>query len=234
MSRRQRILGLFHVARDGVTVPSEEVDTLGNPIALLPQNRKELRLDLLRDYSPLLIEAGEDGADDLRGDSRVDEAADLGCPVDQVRVVSAIPVLHPTGVPAYLRRQVEMRLRHLDVDRVDLLHLHRIDPTVSFEDQIGELKARPAGYGSDMNGGPESAQGIFEEAGKTYRLEERDSEQWRVFDGDKLLGVLVSRPKVDERGPLYSVRMPWEGSTAEYATDDWKAALDLLIGNTRG
>jgi pyridoxine 4-dehydrogenase len=47
----------------------------------------------------------------------------------------------PTGVPAYLRQQVEMGLRHLDVDRIDLLQLHRIDPTVPFEDQIGELKA---------------------------------------------------------------------------------------------
>ncbi|MEJ3405394.1 aldo/keto reductase [Rathayibacter sp. YIM 133350] len=47
----------------------------------------------------------------------------------------------PTGVPAYLRQQVEMELRHLAVERIDLLQLHRIDSTVPFEDQIGELKA---------------------------------------------------------------------------------------------
>jgi len=46
----------------------------------------------------------------------------------------------PSGVPAYLRQQVEMELRLLDVDRIDLLQLHRIDETVPFEDQIGELK----------------------------------------------------------------------------------------------
>jgi pyridoxine 4-dehydrogenase len=45
----------------------------------------------------------------------------------------------PTGVPAYLRQQVEMGLRHLGVDCIDLLQLHRIDDTVPFEDQIGEL-----------------------------------------------------------------------------------------------
>lgn len=47
----------------------------------------------------------------------------------------------PCGVPAYLRQQVEMELRHLAVDRIDLLQLHRIDSTVPFQDQIGELKA---------------------------------------------------------------------------------------------
>lgn len=46
----------------------------------------------------------------------------------------------PTGVPAYLRQQVELGLRRLAVDRIDLLQLHRIDPNVPFEDQIGELR----------------------------------------------------------------------------------------------
>lgn len=47
----------------------------------------------------------------------------------------------PIGLPAYLRQQVEKELRHLGVDRIDLLQLHRIDRGVPFEDQIGELKA---------------------------------------------------------------------------------------------
>jgi pyridoxine 4-dehydrogenase len=47
----------------------------------------------------------------------------------------------PNGRPDYLRQQVEKELRHLAVDRIDLLQLHRIDTTVPFEDQIGELKA---------------------------------------------------------------------------------------------
>lgn len=44
------------------------------------------------------------------------------------------------GTPAHLRQQVEAELRHLDVDRIDLLQLHRIDPAVALEDQIGTLK----------------------------------------------------------------------------------------------
>jgi pyridoxine 4-dehydrogenase len=45
------------------------------------------------------------------------------------------------GHPAYLRQQCELSLRHLGLERIDLYQLHRIDPDVPLEDQIGELKA---------------------------------------------------------------------------------------------
>jgi aryl-alcohol dehydrogenase-like predicted oxidoreductase len=47
----------------------------------------------------------------------------------------------PVGRPEYLRQQVELSLRHLGLERIDLLQLHRIDPTVALEDQLGELVA---------------------------------------------------------------------------------------------
>ncbi|MBC7631389.1 MAG: aldo/keto reductase [Flavobacterium sp.] len=47
----------------------------------------------------------------------------------------------PVGRPAYLRQQAELSLRRLDVERIDLFQLHRIDPDVPLEDQVGELKA---------------------------------------------------------------------------------------------
>jgi len=47
----------------------------------------------------------------------------------------------PVGRPEYLRQQVELSLRNLGVDRIDLLQLHRIDPKVALEDQIGALAA---------------------------------------------------------------------------------------------
>ena len=37
----------------------------------------------------------------------------------------------PVGRPEYLRQEVEMNLRTLGVDSIDLLFLHRIDPKVS-------------------------------------------------------------------------------------------------------
>ncbi|MFI8182658.1 aldo/keto reductase [Actinacidiphila glaucinigra] len=45
------------------------------------------------------------------------------------------------GRPAYLRQQVELSLRHLGVERIDLLQLHRVDPEVPIADQVGELAA---------------------------------------------------------------------------------------------
>jgi pyridoxine 4-dehydrogenase len=47
----------------------------------------------------------------------------------------------PVGRPEYLRQQVELNLRHLGLERIDLLQLHRIDRKVPLEDQIGELAA---------------------------------------------------------------------------------------------
>ncbi|MCK9876308.1 aldo/keto reductase [Frankia sp. AgPm24] len=47
----------------------------------------------------------------------------------------------PVGRPAYLRQQVEMSLRRLRLERIDLYQLHRIDPDTPVEDSLGELKA---------------------------------------------------------------------------------------------
>jgi pyridoxine 4-dehydrogenase len=47
----------------------------------------------------------------------------------------------PLGQPAYLRQEVEMSLRRLDVERIDLFQLHRIDSAYPVADQVGELKA---------------------------------------------------------------------------------------------
>jgi pyridoxine 4-dehydrogenase len=44
------------------------------------------------------------------------------------------------GRPEYLRQQVEMSLRRLGLDRIDLFQLHRIDENVPLADQAGLLK----------------------------------------------------------------------------------------------
>jgi pyridoxine 4-dehydrogenase len=46
----------------------------------------------------------------------------------------------PVGRPEYLRQCVEMSLRRLKVETIDLYQLHRIDPKVPAEEQFGALK----------------------------------------------------------------------------------------------
>jgi pyridoxine 4-dehydrogenase len=46
---------------------------------------------------------------------------------------------YPVGRPEYLRQEVEMSLRRLAVESIDLFQLHRIDPEVPAEDQFGLL-----------------------------------------------------------------------------------------------
>src|SRR6266851_7649529 len=44
---------------------------------------------------------------------------------------------HPLGRPEYLRQEAEMSLRRLGLERIQLFQLHRIDPKVPLEDQVG-------------------------------------------------------------------------------------------------
>ena len=46
---------------------------------------------------------------------------------------------HAYGRPEYLRQQCEQSLRKLDVERIDLFQLHRVDPQVPADEQFGAL-----------------------------------------------------------------------------------------------
>jgi pyridoxine 4-dehydrogenase len=46
---------------------------------------------------------------------------------------------HAVGRPEYLRQQCELSLRRLGVEAIDLFQLHRIDPKVPVEEQLGLL-----------------------------------------------------------------------------------------------
>jgi aryl-alcohol dehydrogenase-like predicted oxidoreductase len=46
----------------------------------------------------------------------------------------------PVGRAEYLRQQLEMSLRRLKVERIDLYQLHRFDPKVPVEESLGELR----------------------------------------------------------------------------------------------
>ncbi len=47
----------------------------------------------------------------------------------------------PVGRAEYLRQQVELSLRRLKVDALDLFQLHRVDPKVDTAEQFGEMAA---------------------------------------------------------------------------------------------
>ena len=52
----------------------------------------------------------------------------------------------PCGRPDYLQQQLELSLRNLRLERIDLYQLHRIDPTVPLADTLGALAdAKKAG-----------------------------------------------------------------------------------------
>jgi aryl-alcohol dehydrogenase-like predicted oxidoreductase len=60
-------------------------------------------------------------------------------PTDWVREDGRAPYIMALGRPEYLRQQVEVSLYRLGCERIDLYQLHRIDPLVPLEDQLGEL-----------------------------------------------------------------------------------------------
>ncbi|AYJ48825.1 aldo/keto reductase [Rhodococcus sp. P1Y] len=47
----------------------------------------------------------------------------------------------PVGRPEYLRQQALLSMRRLGVEHIDLFQLHRVDPQVPLDDQVGELKS---------------------------------------------------------------------------------------------
>jgi hypothetical protein len=81
-----------------------------------------------------------------------------------------------------------------------------------------------------MEDGPEETEGTYEYGGKTYRLQERESERWEVFDGDRYLGVVIALPGTNESGPEYTLDFAGEeGKVNEPSTDDWRRAVETLI-----
>jgi len=89
------------------------------------------------------------------------------------------------GQAAYLRQEVEMSLRRLEVDRIDLFQLHRIDSAYSVADQVGELKELQDEGKIRHIGLSEVSVSDLEEAQKTaeivsvqnlYNLAQRDAE----------------------------------------------------------
>ena len=105
----------------------------------------------------------------------------------------------PVGRPEYLRQCVEMSLRRLRTETIDLYQLHRIDPKVPAEESIGELKKmqtegkiRHIGLSEVSVEELEHAQTIVEVVSvqNLYNLSERKSETLLDYCTEKSIGFI--------------------------------------------
>jgi pyridoxine 4-dehydrogenase len=74
------------------------------------------------------------------------------------------------GRPEYLRQCVEMSLRRLKLERIELYQLHRIDPKVSVEESLGALKEMQKAGKIRHIGLSEVSPAEIERAGKTVKI----------------------------------------------------------------
>lgn len=76
----------------------------------------------------------------------------------------------PVGRPEYIRQCVELSLRRLKLDRIDLYQLHRIDPKVPAADTLGALKELQAAGKIRHIGLSEVSVPEIEQAAKIVRI----------------------------------------------------------------
>jgi len=74
------------------------------------------------------------------------------------------------GRPEYLRQCVEMSLRRLKLERIDLYQLHRIDPKVPVEESLGALKDFQKAGKIRHIGLSEVQPAEIDQAGKTVKI----------------------------------------------------------------
>jgi pyridoxine 4-dehydrogenase len=142
----------------------------------------------------------------------------------------------PLGRPEYLRQQVELSLRHLGVDRLDLLQLHRIDPKVPVAEQLGELAALQSEGKIRHIGLSEVTVAEIEEAGRTatvasvqnrFNLADRASED--VLDYCEAHGIAFIPWFPLATGALAGPDSPLTRISAEHGASPSQLALAWLL-----
>ncbi|MEV7433790.1 aldo/keto reductase [Streptomyces griseoviridis] len=138
----------------------------------------------------------------------------------------------PVGRPEYLRQQAEMSLRILGLDRIDLFQLHRIDPKVPVEEQLGVLKdlrdegkIRHIGLSEVSVDDVETARGIVEivSVQNLFNLADRTAEPLLDYATEHGIGFIPWFP-------LATGRLAREDSPlAELATQHGASASQLAL-----
>jgi aryl-alcohol dehydrogenase-like predicted oxidoreductase len=142
----------------------------------------------------------------------------------------------PLGRPEYLRQQVELSLRNLGLERIDLLQLHRIDPKVPLEDQIGELaKLQAEGKIRHIGLSEVGVEQIREAAGiapivsvqNLYNLSQRDAEPVLEYAEQNNLGFIPWFPLAT--GGLAKAGGPLDEIAREHDASPSQLALAWLL-----
>jgi pyridoxine 4-dehydrogenase len=140
-------------------------------------------------------------------------------------------IWQPVGRPEYLRQECEMSLRRLGLDRIDLFQLHRIDPKVPLEDQIGVLnelrdEGKIAAIGLSEVSVDEidqvRAQAEIATVQNLYNLTTRDSDDVVDYCTREGIGFIPWFPiaagkLADPGGPVAEIAEKYEATAAQVA-----------------
>ena len=140
-------------------------------------------------------------------------------------------VWKPVGRPEYLQQCVEMSLRRLKVDTIDLYQLHRIDPKVPADETLGVLKEmqqagkiRHVGLSEVKPEEIEHAKGIVDivSVQNLYNLTNRQSEDELEYCEKNGLGFIPWFPVASgdlarPGGPLDQAAQKHDASVAQLA-----------------
>jgi pyridoxine 4-dehydrogenase len=142
----------------------------------------------------------------------------------------------PLGNPSYLRQELEMSLRRLGVDTIDLFQLHRIDRNFPLADQVGELhtlknegKIRHIGLSEVDVDQLTAAQQITEivSVQNMYNLSARGSEPLLDFATSQGVGFIPWFPLA--AGPLAAPGGPLQRIAANHDATPSQLALAWLL-----
>ena len=142
----------------------------------------------------------------------------------------------PLGNPSYLRQELEMSLRRLGVETIDLFQLHRIDPNFPLVDQVGELmtfknegKIRHIGLSEIDVDQLKAARQITEivSVQNMYNLASRGSEPLLEFATSQGVGFIPWFPLGG--GPLSAPDSPLQRIAADHHAAAGQLALAWLL-----
>ena len=143
---------------------------------------------------------------------------------------------YPVGRPEYLRQCLEMSLRRLKVETIDLYQLHRIDPQVPLEDQVGTLadmqsvgKIRQIGLSEVDVNQIRAAREIAEIASvqNRYNLVDRTAEPALEYCEQEKLGFIPWFPLANRE--LAKIDGPLAALAAETSATPTQLALAWLL-----